>query len=381
MDSLPRCVLVTCFAKEQPGYLDFSYRIQSLANQYRLTVISTDFLNNEELKFDGVEYLVIPSTEGKKGWLKYLWLCGVFINKQKPDVVVLLHSAAAPIALMVDRKIPSAVYWNEHPTHTSPSIKGFHPIKNTLRAFTRWIMFAGARKANIVMPIGEAHYLDLLKHKCDKNHVQLIYMGVANNFRNIALNHKPALSQPLDQIKIIYVGSVSKARGRDVMLEALKLVNAQKSIAHLTIVGASQYELQYCQHYIFNAGLEDCVTVVGRVSGMEIPQYLQSADVGICLWEDQPWWRFNPPTKLFEYLVAGLPVLASDIATHTEYIADWKNGMIFEYNSYSLAEAIKSISERKSEFSNLKIKASESGEKYLWSKIEPQFLQAIKRLS
>ena len=33
------CIVVTCFDENQPGFLDFSYRIIALAKQYQLTII------------------------------------------------------------------------------------------------------------------------------------------------------------------------------------------------------------------------------------------------------------------------------------------------------------------------------------------------------
>ncbi len=142
-------------------------------------------------------------------------------------------------------------------------------------------------------------------------------------------------------LELIYVGSVSKARGRDVMLEALAIANRERCIARLTLVGASDAELAYCRDYASRLGIADAVRVQGRIAGDAVPACLRGADAGLCLWEDLPWWRFNPPTKLFEYLVAGLPVLASDIRTHTAYVAEGHNGFIFSYDSNSLARTIR----------------------------------------
>jgi glycosyltransferase involved in cell wall biosynthesis len=93
------------------------------------------------------------------------------------------------------------------------------------------------------------------------------------------------------------------------------------------------------------------------------------------------WWRFNPPTKLFEYLVAGLPVLASDIRTHTQYITHRQNGLIFEYDSSSLSRAIQVLWERRAELPAFKQQAFESGTPYLWEHIEPVFLETIEKMA
>ena len=209
--------------------------------------------------------------------------------------------------------------------------------------------------------------------------LKLIYMGVDPSFISPRRQSEPKKDDvPLE---LIYVGTVSKARGRDVMMEAIRIANHQSIIARLTMVGASQKELTYCNDYAHRLGLSEVIQLRGRTPGLAIPAFLRHADIGLCLWEDQLWWRFNPPTKLFEYLVAGLPVLASNICTHTQYISNWHNGLIFNYDSQSMARAIRALWDRRSELPMLKRQAYESGGQYLWNRIEPQFLETIRTIA
>lgn len=372
------CVVITRFGKDQPGFLDFSYRMKSLARLYQLVIVSDALLNQPELEVKSAKYIVLPGGNGRLGLLRYLWNCARLIWAHRPDRAVLLHSAVAPVALL-SGSVPTALYWNEHPAHLAAAPEEFAPIKRAVRFALRWLIFEGARKASLVMPIGEAHMDDLLTHGRDPRWTQLIYMGVDASFAGVALRAHPKNDD--SPLELIYVGSVSKTRGRDVMLEALAAANRQGTIARLTVVGASDQELAHCCTYAQHLGIAEVVTVYGRVSGHDIPAFLKEADAGICIWEDRPWWRFNPPTKLFEYLAAGLPVLASNIRTHTQYVSDWDNGLIFHYDSESLAVAIRKLWEHRAQLPALKQRAWESGEQYLWSRIEPQFLEAIEGIA
>lgn len=375
------CIVITRFAREQPGYLDFSYRIRALAKIFRLTVVSDFPLKQAELAVDGVEYLVMPGGEGRSGWLRYLWECGKLLRARRPECAVLLHSAVAPVALLAPG-IATALYWNEHPTHFAAAPDEIAPFRRASRFLARWLLFQGARKATVVMPIGEAHRDDLLAQGCAPQRVRLFYMGVDAAFDSAALH---GLERRPDKVQapleLVYVGSISKERGRDIMLEALALANRESCIARLTLVGASDEELAYCREYARQIGIDNALNVRGRVPGTEIPACLQQADAGLCLWEDRPWWRFNPPTKLFEYLVAGLPVLASDIRTHTAYVADGRNGFIFRYDSKSLAKAIAQMWQRRGELHQLKRQARDSGAPYIWQRIEPAFLQTMEEIA
>lgn len=373
MRRLKKCVVVTCFAENQPGYLDFSYRIQALAEQYQLVILSQDVLNQSELMVPDAEYVAVGRFHGKLGWLKYLWLCARQIRQHKPAVTVLLHSSAAPISLLIGN-IPSCLYWNEHPTNLI-HLPNAWSLKTLLVQALHQLVFIGAKRADVVMPIGEEHRDELLHRGCNPARVHMIYMGVADQFAEL-----PADKQQHDVLSLIYVGSISIPRGRDVMLQAMQQVAQHQVPVKLTMVGAVDQELLFCQEFIAQHQLEQYLEVRGRVPGSEIPQILAQAQAGICLWEDKPWLRFNPPTKLFEYLVAGLPVLASDIRTHTRYIENGSNGIIFAYHPKTLAEAIMTLYQSRSRLAEFSEHASESGKVHLWSQIKPVFLDAVNKV-
>lgn len=371
------CIIVTRFSHDQPGYLDFSYRIKALARQYRVSVISHAPLTDAALLVEGVEYIVLAHGEGRKGWCQYILACARVLRARQPACVVLLHSLLAPMVWLL-KGIPTALYWNEHPSRFTASPPSHPMLKRLARKLAlRWLFFEPARRASLVMPIGEAHHDDLLEQGCAPERVKLIYMGVDKAFSENAV---APVAAPYAPLRLVYVGTVSKPRGRDLMLEAIRLANRDGVVAHLTLVGASEEEIAYCRRYASRLGIANAVTVCGRIAGAEIPAVMKAADAGLCLWEDQPWWRFNPPTKLFEYLVAGLPVLASDIRTHTQYISHGHNGMIFKYDSFSLGKAIRQLARRRQDLHELKTNARASGHQYLWERIEPVFLQAIRAL-
>ena len=162
------------------------------------------------------------------------------------------------------------------------------------------------------------------------------------------------------------------------MLEGLAIACRAGVPCRLTLVGADEDQQRYCANRARELGLSDeMLTVVGRVPGPEIPRYLKQADLGICIWEDRLWWRFNPPTKLFEYLVAGLPVLASRIRTHTDYIDEGVNGFVFDYDPKSLAQCLEKIWAQRSDLSKASHRAMLSGEQFKWTGIEPRFLNLV----
>lgn len=372
------CVIIVRADRVQPGFLDFSYRIDTLSRHYQVTLISNLPLDQWYPPRPGVHNIVIPEKPGYAGWLAFLWESARVTRQNGADLVVLLHSTVAPTVLFLPR-IPCMVYWNEHPSHIAPAPATFSPVSSVVRSLVRWLMFEGARRATISMPIGEALHDDLLRHRCAPDRTRMIYMGVDSRFAlpTPAPDGVTVSSRPL---RLIYVGSIAIDRGRDVMLDAMRILQQrQDTRIHLTMIGAPPDQLTWCQDYIARHHLADCVQVIGRIPGGMIPAWFATADAGLCLWEDTPWYRRNPPTKLFEYLVAGLPVLASRIVTHTEYIIDGFNGLIFEYDSASLADTIQRLADSDHQLDEMKANARMSSHAFLWSNIEPVFLDAVAK--
>ena len=159
-----KCIAVTCFDQNQPGFLDFSYRIQSLAKQYRLTVLSQSEITQAELLFHQIAYKAFPSGGGKLGWISYLIKCAQFIRSGQFDIVVLLHSATAPITLLV-RSIPVCLYWNEHPTNLIHLPTKFAPIRRLITSALHQLFFLVPAKQIYLCRLGKSIKMNCINIK------------------------------------------------------------------------------------------------------------------------------------------------------------------------------------------------------------------------
>lgn len=304
-----------------------SNRIESLAKIYRLTVLGIAPLPEAEGRIAEVDYVELPHGEGLPGWARYLYACMQCIRNRRPDRVVLLHSRLTPMLWFL-KNLPLALYWNEHPSEFIAPPPDYAFLERLARGLVlKWGFFAAARRASLIMPIAKAHYRDLLHHGCNPERVKLIYVGVSEKFHRATSDDWPASEHKF--LNLIYIGSANRARGLNVMLEGLALANQEQRIAHLTIIGASGAEFHACLKRILELGIYEHVSLSEPLRNHWIPAMLHDMDAGLGLWEDRPWWRFNLPTRLCEYLVAGLPVLASDIYMHTQYVSDGHNGLTF----------------------------------------------------
>ncbi|QAZ38509.1 group 1 glycosyl transferase [Methylibium sp. Pch-M] len=377
MSGRPRIVIGTWFYDNQPGFLDFKYRIEALARHYDVTLVLRDASFEKQFACELLTVKVLPTARtGKRPLFGYIRRLAHFVKSEQPDLVFLLGSQLALASWLIAR-VPVVLYWNEHPSHFFGGQPKTQFLRRLLGLGLVRASYLAAGRCRLVMPIGEAHHEDLLQHGVPRARLELIYMGVSGEFSGQEAERGDRGTGA--RLQLVYTGTVARERGRDVMLEGLALACRAGVPCQLTLVGADEDQQRYCANRARELGLGDeMLTVVGRVPGAEIPGYLRRADLGICIWEDRLWWRFNPPTKLFEYLVAGLPVLASRIRTHTDYIEDGVNGFVFDYDPASFAQCLETIWARRSDLSTASERAVLSSGKFKWTGIEPRFLELVQ---
>src|SRR5262249_7750276 len=74
-------------------------------------------------------------------------------------------------------------------------------------------------------------------------------------------------------------------------------------------------------------GLAGSVTFTGNVAHLEMPGLLAAMDAGVAPYVDAPDFYFSP-LKIYEYMAAGLPVVASDAGDIATLVRDGETGLL-----------------------------------------------------
>jgi glycosyltransferase involved in cell wall biosynthesis len=148
-----------------------------------------------------------------------------------------------------------------------------------------------------------------------------------------------------DKFTVGYVGGLSVRRGLLVMLEAMKELEDEEDI-NLLLIGDIDREADRKKYtkLVKKYKLEDRIINTKWVEYRELPQYLDLMDVGLVL--VQPLRRLQgiTPTKLFEYMACGKPVIGSKLPGLERIVLGSKCGMLVEHdNSRMLADNIRSL--------------------------------------
>jgi glycosyltransferase involved in cell wall biosynthesis len=172
-------------------------------------------------------------------------------------------------------------------------------------------------------------------------------------FQCTRLEPNKALEPPVDKLaekldgKFVlgYVGGLAVRRGLLIMLEALHKLEEEKDIRLLLIGNFDRKaDKKTAMEMIEEYNLKEKVLLEGWVEYRKLPAYIDLIDVGLVLIQPLTWLRDITPTKLFDFMACGKPVIASELPGIAKLINETKCGILVEpENIDRLAETIKTL--------------------------------------
>lgn len=123
-----------------------------------------------------------------------------------------------------------------------------------------------------------------------------------------------------------FTGSLKPWHGLDVLLDAFARVHRAVPRSRLLVVGdgPGRPDLERAVHRL---SLAEAVVFTGAVAPADVPGLLTSMDVAAAPYPDRAGFYFSP-LKLFEYMAAGLSIVASRIGQIAEVIEDDVTGVL-----------------------------------------------------
>jgi glycosyltransferase involved in cell wall biosynthesis len=109
---------------------------------------------------------------------------------------------------------------------------------------------------------------------------------------------------------IMYHGSLVERNGLELAVDALALLHEKVLGAQLTVYGRKTPYLETVMEKVRNLHLENCVQYCGPKTLEELVQEVAKCDVGVIPNPRNTFTDINTPTRIFEYLSQGKPVIA-----------------------------------------------------------------------
>jgi glycosyltransferase involved in cell wall biosynthesis len=141
---------------------------------------------------------------------------------------------------------------------------------------------------------------------------------------------------------LLYVGRISFNRGLEPLIEAV----AQLSDVDLVLMGDGNPDyLEWLSEYASDLGATKLVRIVDPVPPHEVVPTASQADAGTVLFQNTCLsYYYTLPTKLFECMHAGLPVIVSDFPEMAHIVRDYDIGIACDpADPTAIADAVRQL--------------------------------------
>jgi len=285
-------------------------------------------------KVTRLNYLDRKVTTSKKDKLKMYvsWMQEVATYVKEFDILHCNDLNTLQIAFIVKRfynKDVKIVYdAHEYETETN----GLHGVQKTLVKFLERSLIKYADKVICVSDAIANEYVKLYnieKPALILNTPPYKEIEKKDIFRDIFNIEK-------DKRIFLYQGSISKGRGVEVVVESFQRL--QNTNAVIVFMGYGEMET-YIKEI---AKKESNIYFHPAVSPDILLEYTSSADFGIATIEDSCLsYRYCLPNKMFEYMMAEIPVIVSNLPEMKRIVRGYEVGVVAKTNSFQgLQEAI-----------------------------------------
>ena len=212
---------------------------------------------------------------------------------------------------------------------------------------------------------------------CDKYGVSV---GVVRNIPNqieITPSDRAQLGLPLDKHLLVLQGSgINVQRGAEELIEAMRLLDD----CYLMVIGGGDV-LDKLKQMVSDYGISDRVCFLPRMPYQEMMRYTQLAELGFCLDKATNLnYRYCLPNKLFDFIHAGVPVVAASCLVEVaEIILRYDIGLLVDdHNPQTIAAAIKEGVNNSELREKWKANLQEAASKLTWQNEEQQLISVLR---
>jgi len=233
------------------------------------------------------------------------------------------------------------------------------------RPFVRWIWKSIEKsifpKLKYVITVSDS-IAD--KYKIEYGIRPLTVRNCSHNTSSIKPILRSEIGIPTDHLLFVFQGTgINVSRGGEELIDAISLT--QK--VTLLIIGSGD-AWDTLKSRVLELNLGERVRFIDKLPWNEMMRYTKAADAGPSLDKNNnPNYTFSLPNKLFDYLSAGIPVIAGDLPEVSRIISENNCGIIIpEVSSDKISEAINELLMNPEKLTLLRKNAAIASEKLNW---------------
>jgi glycosyltransferase involved in cell wall biosynthesis len=337
------------FYKQMPALEKAGFNITYL--------ISTD---DEKLNMD-YDVINIPKSEAKKarytGGISLLKI----IELKKYDVFQICNIELLPLGVIIKAITKKKVFYDCREDHFNSMLYSKVWFPKSIRVILAYIV-KGLEAISQIMYDGfivsDPAIYKMNKYMPENKKILFHNLPLKSQFENIE-------NKNAKKYDLVVLGSMSMRTGVLDVIKAISVLKKQGINIKIKLVGdPSKDKVLYenIKNIVRDECLECQVQITGKIPYSKIPEELTDCKIGLVPLLDMPKFRNNIAAKQFEYMAAGLPVIASMLPPQKIYIEEGHNGMFYKAGDVKeLVEKIKYLHENPNEISRM----GENGKKLI----------------
>jgi len=191
-----------------------------------------------------------------------------------------------------------------------------------------------------------------------------IVRNIPRQREGVAIPSRSELNLPEGKKIILMQGAgINVQRGAEEAVEAMKYIDS----AILLIVGGGDV-LPELKKMVQDMSLQEKVVFVARQTPEKLAGYTAHADIGLTIDKDTNInYRFSLPNKLFDYIYAGVPVLASPLVEIKRIIQHYEIGTFIEnHDPVHIAETINALLQDENRMSQYRQNTKKAASELNW---------------
>ena len=184
---------------------------------------------------------------------------------------------------------------------------------------------------------------------------------------------------------VYYVGQLYPWKGVDTLIHAVSASPRRK----LVIIGGTEEpgtgepDIRRLRQLAEQLGVSDRIQFTGWVPYREVSRRLRDAAVTVIPLPDSTFGRyFTSPLKLFDYMAAGVPIVASDLPSLRDVLQHEANALLVPPGDpAALAQAVDRLLSDKALADRLAARAREDVQRYSWDARASSILDVLTNAS
>ncbi len=162
-----------------------------------------------------------------------------------------------------------------------------------------------------------------------------------------------AKEKTFNSLHLLYVGTLFKRNIDQTIKGFSKFYHNYKDKIHIhyTIVGSGETpkEQQRLKALVRQENLTDAVNIAGQIPHDRLKSFFENHNVGISYIPKTDFFNAQPPTKTFEYLLSGMPVLATNTLENKIVIHRY-NGVLIDDNPEAFFQGLAHLYQNRKQY-------------------------------